>query len=103
MLLSTVSQLDQSGCILKMLCRLQTKQEGTRTQEEDLLVNMFVNGTESITSYNAAFVYAADIGSKTHNTAVCDKFFNKCPLSDGELSTLLRQAWGCGLQIQQEE
>lgn len=98
-LLSTVSELDQNGCIRKMLCQLQTKEETFRTPEEKLLAKLFANTTENITTYNAAFVYATDIGLKTRNAAVCAKVFNKCPLGDAELSDLLQETWGCGLGL----
>nr|XP_027208524.1 uncharacterized protein LOC113802193 [Penaeus vannamei] len=60
MLLSIVGQLDPDGCILKMLCNLQTRSPSSLSPEEDLLVDMFSNNTETMSSYNAAFVYAAD-------------------------------------------
>lgn len=96
LLLATVGQLDPNGCILKMLCQLQTKDESTLTLEEDLLLGMFANSTETLSSFNAAFVYATDIGSKTRDPSVCKKFFPKCPLGDKELDGLLQMAWGCG-------
>nr|XP_027208523.1 uncharacterized protein LOC113802192 [Penaeus vannamei] len=64
MLLSTVGQLDPDGCILKMLCNLQTRSPSSLTPEEDLIVDMFSNNTETMSSYNAAFVYATDVGTK---------------------------------------
>nr|XP_027207619.1 uncharacterized protein LOC113801011 [Penaeus vannamei] len=35
LLLSTVGQLDPNGCILKLICLLQTKDQSTLTPEED--------------------------------------------------------------------
>ncbi|XP_071540922.1 uncharacterized protein [Panulirus ornatus] len=99
LLLSAVGELDPNGCILKMLCHLQTMEEGTRTLEEDILVDMFARGNETLTSYNAPFIYATDIGSRTRDTTTCDKNFSKCPLSNAQLSGLLHQAWGCGFDL----
>lgn len=64
---------------------------------------MFANGTETLTTYNAAFVYATDIGGKTKDSAMCDKYFAKCPLNDDQLAGLLKQAWGCGFNVFDEE
>ncbi|XP_069949742.1 uncharacterized protein [Cherax quadricarinatus] len=101
-LLSTVSELDQDGCIRKMLCQLQTKEETSRTLEEKLLAKLFTNSsTENITPYNAAFVYATDIGIKTRNAAVCEKVFNKCSVGDLEMSDLLQKTWGCPSNLSQ--
>ncbi|XP_027207619.2 uncharacterized protein [Penaeus vannamei] len=96
LLLSTVGQLDPNGCILKLICLLQTKDQSTLTPEEDLLLGMFANNTETLSSYNAAFVYAKEIGTKTRSPHVCKRFFPKCPLRDEQLAGLLHQAWGCG-------
>ncbi|KAK7028805.1 hypothetical protein SK128_010380 [Halocaridina rubra] len=94
-LLSAVQQLDPNGCIQKLLCRLQFKEEANRTHEENALVKMFSKGAETITSYNAAFVYASAIGSTSADPKVCDKYFSKCPVSNEELGKLLQQSWGC--------
>ncbi|KAK7028801.1 hypothetical protein SK128_010376 [Halocaridina rubra] len=96
-LLSTASQLDPSGCILKFLCKLQVKEEPKRTLQEKALADMF-NGTENLNSYSAPFFYASDVGSNTKNAAVCDKYYSNCPLSDSELGNLLQKAWGCGFE-----
>nr|XP_027208525.1 uncharacterized protein LOC113802194 [Penaeus vannamei] len=73
MLLSTVGHLDPDGCILKMLCNLQTRSPSSLTPEEDLIVDMFSNNTETMSTYNAAFVYATDVGTKTRDPSVCKK------------------------------
>ncbi|XP_042890110.1 uncharacterized protein LOC122265027 [Penaeus japonicus] len=106
LLLSTVGQLDPNGCILKLLCLLQTKDQSTLTLEEDLLLGMFANGTETLTSssfYSAAFVYATEIGTRTRDPSVCKKFFPRCPLQDDQLAGLLQWAWGCGPNLVSEE
>ncbi|XP_066948428.1 uncharacterized protein [Macrobrachium rosenbergii] len=94
-LLSTVENLDPSGCILKLLCHLQFKEESTRTPEENTLVQMFSGKAEGLTSQSAAFVFAAEIGSKNKDAAVCEKYFNKCPYTSDEVGNLLHQSWGC--------
>ncbi|XP_042227180.1 uncharacterized protein LOC121869692 [Homarus americanus] len=103
LLLSTVGQLDPNGCVLKLLCVLEAKEEAYRTLEEAILVDMFANSTETLTSYNAAFVYATDVGGKTQDAAACHHHFPKCPLTDDQLSGLLQQAWGCGLDLYDDQ
>ncbi|XP_037793465.1 uncharacterized protein LOC119588915, partial [Penaeus monodon] len=99
LLLSTVGQLDPDGCILKMLCHLQTRSHSSLTPEEDLLVDMFSNNTENMASYNAAFVYATDVGTKTRDPSVCNGLFPKCSLKEEQLSGLLRRVWGCASDL----
>ncbi|XP_042208214.1 uncharacterized protein LOC121856627 [Homarus americanus] len=94
LLLSTVGQLDPNGCVLKLLCILEAKEEAYRTLEE----------AKTLTSYNAAFVYATDVGGKTRDAAACrHHHFPKCPLTDDQLSGLLQQAWGCGLDLYDDQ
>lgn len=95
LLLSTVGQLDPNGCILKMLCNLQTKEDIKLTLEENILVDMFANSTEVFSAKNSAFVVATQMGRKTHDSAVCDNSFPRCPLTNDQLSGLLQQTWGC--------
>ncbi|XP_037791078.1 uncharacterized protein LOC119586423 [Penaeus monodon] len=99
LLLSTVGQLDPDGCILKMLCHLQTRSHSSLTPEENLLVDMFSNNTENMASYNAAFVYAMNVGTKTHDPSVCNGLFPKCSLREEQLSGLLRRVWGCASDL----
>lgn len=82
---------------MKLLCLLEVKQEAARTEDEKVLVEMFSNQTDSMTSYNAPFVVAADLGAKTHDSAFCEKFYNKCTLSEAKLSAVLHKARGCDL------
>ncbi|XP_042887601.1 uncharacterized protein LOC122263289 [Penaeus japonicus] len=95
LLLSTVGQLDPDGCILKLLCLLQTRSESSLTPEEEGLVQMFSNNSETMSSYNAAFVYATDVGTRTRDPAVCERLFPKCSLREDQLSRLLQSVWGC--------
>ncbi|ROT82308.1 hypothetical protein C7M84_024546 [Penaeus vannamei] len=85
LLLSTVGQLDPNGCILKTSRPLLPRRTAGHA-----------NNTETLSSYNAAFVYAKEIGTKTRSPHVCKRFFPKCPLRDEQLAGLLHQAWGCG-------
>ncbi|XP_037793455.1 uncharacterized protein LOC119588904 [Penaeus monodon] len=103
LLLSTVGQLDPDGCILKMLCHLQTRSHSSLTPEENLLVDMFSNNTETMSSYNAAFVYATDVGTKTRDPSVCNGLFPKCSLKEEQLSGLLRRVWGCASDLFRED
>ncbi|KAK7028804.1 hypothetical protein SK128_010379 [Halocaridina rubra] len=94
-LLSAVKQLDPSGCILKLLCQLQFGGKNFRTFEENRLVDLFANAAEERTNYNAAFIYAIDVGKKGQDPLVCNKFFSRCSLTEVQLRNLLQQAWGC--------
>ncbi|XP_063610401.1 uncharacterized protein LOC134784295 [Penaeus indicus] len=103
LLLSTVGQLDPDGCILKMLCHLQTRSHSSLMPEENVLVDMFSNNTETMSSYNAAFVYATDVGTKTRDPSVCNGLFPKCSLKEEQLSGLLRRVWGCASDLFRED
>ncbi|XP_066948426.1 uncharacterized protein [Macrobrachium rosenbergii] len=102
-LLSTVGKLDPSGCILKLLCHLQFKEEASRTPEEEVLVQMFGNRTGALTSHSAAFVYASEIGSRNRDPAVCERYFSQCPFRGEEVSGLLQESWACGMQVLPKE
>jgi len=102
LLLATATRLDTDGCIKKLLCLLQTKNPETLTPEEDLLQGMFTNATD-ITASGANFVYASDIGAKTHDAATCKKFFSKCSYGQEELTGLLQQSWGCSENLFPED
>ncbi|XP_037793522.1 uncharacterized protein LOC119588992 [Penaeus monodon] len=97
LLLSAATQLDSDGCIPRLLCLLETKETSLRSEEESLLLEIFANNTEAVNSHNAAFVHATDLGAKTRDPAACKKLFPRCPLSEEQLSSLLQQAWGCGV------
>ncbi|KAK8753244.1 hypothetical protein OTU49_003481 [Cherax quadricarinatus] len=101
LLLSAVGQLDHEGCILKLLCHLQTREEDARSLEENVLVDMFANITE--TSYNAPFIHALYIGTNTYNPTECNSYFSKCPLNDVQLGDLLQQAWSCGSNLYDDD
>ncbi|XP_042887602.1 uncharacterized protein LOC122263290 [Penaeus japonicus] len=95
LLLSTVGQLDPDGCILKLLCLLQTRSESSLTPEEEALLQIFSNNSETMSSYNAAFVYATDVGARTRDPAACERLFPKCSLREDQLTRLLQSVWGC--------
>ncbi|XP_042230813.1 uncharacterized protein LOC121872212 isoform X1 [Homarus americanus] len=98
-LLSVMTQLDPDGCILKLLCSLEASStEGVHTPKERALVNTFTNQNETLTPYNAAYIYAVNIGQHAHDAALCDKKFNKCSISVAELRDLLEWSSNCGEQ-----
>lgn len=98
LLLTTVTQMDPNGCILKLLCSLQTKPEESLTQQEAVLARMFSDNSDSLSSSNAAFVYATGVGRQSQNAASCDKLFSKCLMEEEQLSRVLQQSWSCGMQ-----
>ncbi|KAK7028806.1 hypothetical protein SK128_010381 [Halocaridina rubra] len=99
MLLSTIGKLDPNGCILKLLCSLQFKEEANLSLQESVLLDMFDNNTETLTSYNTAFIYASELGYINQDPLTCDTYFPRCPLRGDHLSGLLQQAWGCGFDL----
>ncbi|XP_066948403.1 uncharacterized protein [Macrobrachium rosenbergii] len=96
LILATIERFDPDGCIFKLLCHLQVKDESSRTIEENLLVKMFSNNTDIAKDYNAAFVNAAVIGGTTRDDRACSASFPNCPLSVWQLESLVKDAWGCG-------
>nr|XP_045622343.1 uncharacterized protein LOC123772952 [Procambarus clarkii] len=52
LLMSAATQLDTDGCVLKLLCHLDTKEQEERTLQEDVLLNLFYNSPEMLSSYN---------------------------------------------------
>ncbi|ROT84448.1 hypothetical protein C7M84_022365 [Penaeus vannamei] len=103
MLLSIVGQLDPDGCILKMLCNSRRGVPPASAQRRTSSSTCSPNNTETMSSYNAAFVYAADVGTKTRDPSVCNKLFPKCSLSEQQLSGLLRRVWGCASNLFRED
>lgn len=97
LLLTTVTHLDPKGCILKLLCKLETKSLDALTPEEAMVAHMF-NTSESLTPSNAAFVYAAEMGSHSKDAASCDQAFSECTLDEQELRGLFQRSWSCDMQ-----
>ncbi|KAG7166301.1 hypothetical protein Hamer_G011130 [Homarus americanus] len=95
LLLSAATHLDTDGCVLKLLCHLNNKQVDARTLEETVLLQMFSDNLETMSSYNTAFQETRDV-DQTQDQVTCDKMFPNCPLTEEELGSLLRQTWGCG-------
>lgn len=94
LLLFAAGHLDTNGCIFKLLCHLQAKEESRRTPDEHLLVSIF--SSESLPSFGTAFARALDVGRKAQDSSECTRTFPKCPLAEADLADLLQQAWGCG-------
>ncbi|XP_037800157.1 uncharacterized protein LOC119595082 [Penaeus monodon] len=95
LILSAVGQLDPNTCVPKMFCLLQAKDESDRTLKENMLVEVLTDNAMKPNSYNAAFVYARDVASKTKDSSACKKAFPKCSLGEEELNELLDLAWAC--------
>lgn len=94
LLLTTVTQLDQEECILKLVCSLQTKPEKERTPNEAVLASIFTDSPSS-SSYTAAFVHAAGVGRQEQDSTPCNRVFSKCVMEETDLRRALDQAWGC--------
>ncbi|KAG7166303.1 uncharacterized protein LOC121869423 [Homarus americanus] len=91
LLLSAATHLDTDGCVLKLLCHLNNKQVDALTLEETVLLQMFSDSPETMSSYNTTIQEDSEV-----DQGVCDKMFPNCPLTEEELGSLLRQTWGCG-------
>merc|ERR1719369_1698360 len=96
-LLKTVAQMDPQGCILRLLCSLQSdKGSKNQTNEAKLLVDLFTNITMHNPSViSTSFAHAADIGKRSQfrYSRQCAKVFKKCPLKDDKLVALLKESW----------
>ncbi|XP_042227165.1 uncharacterized protein LOC121869683 [Homarus americanus] len=90
LLLSAATHLDTDGCVLKLLCHLNNKQVDARTLEETVLLQMFSDNLETMSSYNTAFKNATEA-----EQGVCDHVLTQCPLGEEELGNVMRQTWSC--------
>ncbi|XP_069936389.1 uncharacterized protein [Cherax quadricarinatus] len=88
---------DAEICIPKLLCHLHNKKLDARSQEENLILKIFSSSPEPLLPYKAALLKATEVGGE----AICDEVFRRCPLARQELTSLLRQMWGCGSFIPQ--
>ncbi|XP_050729871.1 uncharacterized protein LOC127005208 isoform X2 [Eriocheir sinensis] len=98
MVLASVAQLDPNGCLLKLLCHLQTKDVSELSYHEKNLAGMFHETSEAATPYSTAFVYAVGVGNKSQNPATCEKIFAKCPLEYVQLTAVLKEVHSCPTQ-----
>nr|XP_045622344.1 uncharacterized protein LOC123772953 [Procambarus clarkii] len=88
LLMSTVTQLDTDGCVLKLLCHLDTKGQEERTLQENVFFRLFTSSSNTLAAYNDAILAARGRES-------CDEVFPKCPLTVEELGRLLQQTSAC--------
>ncbi|KAK3874243.1 hypothetical protein Pcinc_020797 [Petrolisthes cinctipes] len=98
LLLTTATQLDREGCILKLVCSLQTTPEEARSSNEAVLASIFTeasDSSDSSSSYCAAFVHAAGVGRQAQDSTPCNKVFSKCLMEEEDMRRALDQAWGC--------
>nr|XP_027206597.1 uncharacterized protein LOC113800069 [Penaeus vannamei] len=98
-LLSTISQLDTHGCLMKMLCILQTESPESRTPEENVLVDLLSRSVLTFSNeVNATVLYPNEEGGvPSHSAEDCDGFFSMCPYEREILKGLFRQVFGCGM------
>ncbi|XP_037791045.1 uncharacterized protein LOC119586392 [Penaeus monodon] len=98
-LLSTIGQLDTHGCIMKMLCILQTEPPETRTPEENVLVELLSNSVLTFSNeVNATVLHPSEEGGvPSHSAEDCDAFFSMCAYEKEILRGLLRQVFSCGM------
>ncbi|XP_042890112.1 uncharacterized protein LOC122265030 [Penaeus japonicus] len=98
LLISTVSQLDQHNCILKLLCQLETKAEDARTPQENLMVDLFSYHLDTFAQVaNASVLFPGnEIDGSALDGEMCDSYFSKCPLAEEQLRGLLQYVWSCG-------
>ncbi|XP_047472623.1 uncharacterized protein LOC125027570 [Penaeus chinensis] len=98
LLISTVSQLDQNDCILKLICQLQTKTEETRTAQENVIVDLFSYHLDTFAHVANASVFLPgnEVDSNALDVGMCDSYFSKCPFAEEHLRSLLQYVWSCG-------
>ncbi|ROT83034.1 hypothetical protein C7M84_023791 [Penaeus vannamei] len=98
LLMSTVSQLDQNNCILKLLCQLQTKTAETRTPQENVIVDLFSYHLDAFAHVANASVFSPvhEVESNALDVGMCDSYFSKCPFAEEHLRALLQYVWSCG-------
>lgn len=94
-LLTSVTQLDPDGCLLKLLCLAQATPAAARTPYQASLVNLFAGITQAPTAAGAPFVQALQAGDATGKAAdACHAGYPSCPASGAVLHGMLVQAWG---------
>ncbi|XP_064122643.1 uncharacterized protein LOC135226879 [Macrobrachium nipponense] len=87
---SAIGLMDSSDCVLKLICQLEMKEESERTEEENMIVDMFSRSTVSLSSRADSAAEAADAGNRTRGVSVCDRYFSECSLSEDQLRNLLK-------------
>ncbi|XP_063592473.1 uncharacterized protein LOC134769662 [Penaeus indicus] len=95
-ILSAVSQVDTHGCILKLLCLLES--EETLTKEERLFVN-FLSNKMPLFSQEAnatALISEEQDSDRPHSEEECNTLFSNCPVGGQLLRRLLGVVWGFG-------
>ncbi|XP_050729858.1 uncharacterized protein LOC127005200 [Eriocheir sinensis] len=100
-LLSSVTQMDPDGCLLKLLCLARATPAAARTPYQASLVHLFADITQAPTPAGIPFVQALHTGSAAGKaTAACQASHSSCPLSEAILHGMLVQAWGAADQQQ---
>lgn len=98
-LLSSVTQLDPNGCLLKLLCLAQATPEEARTPYQAALVHLFADISHAPTPVGVPFVQALQAGgSEGKPGAACYANYASCPLSGPTLHGMLVMAWDSGDQ-----
>ncbi|XP_047472562.1 uncharacterized protein LOC125027521 [Penaeus chinensis] len=98
-LLSTIGQLDTHGCIMKMLCILQTESPESRTPEENVLVDLLSSSVLTFSNeVNATVLNSSEEGGvPNHSAEDCNAFFSMCAYEKEILRGLLRHVFSCGM------
>lgn len=102
-LLTSVSQLDPDGCLLKLLCLARATPAPARSPYQASIVHLFAGITQAPTPAGIPFVQALQTGSaagKDKGKAACHASHPSCPLSEATLHGMLVQAWGAADQHQ---
>merc|ERR1712168_1112869 len=94
--INVAQQIDSTGCVPKLLCYLETLPAEELTHAGSVLLNAF-DGHQKTKLTSDVYDAAAAIGIQyaRNNPAVCDKVFNKCILSNKQLSSMLDTAFLC--------
>ena len=93
-LLSSVTQYDSNGCLLKLVCLAQATPEEARTSYQAALVHLFTDMSYDVTPTRVPFVQALQTGSSARKVkAACDTKYMSCPLPGPVLHGMLVMAW----------
>lgn len=99
--MSSIVRLDRDRCVMKLLCHLDNKAADKRTLEENVLLLLFSNNPDTLTSYNAAFEAAKEDGHNLQQ-ATCDQVFPRCPIREDLLDGVLQNSLGCGYNFSKQ-
>ncbi|CAG7717284.1 unnamed protein product [Allacma fusca] len=95
--LDEVLQYDQLGCGLRLVCELSATPEGSLSEDEKLILELFgrdekaPNPTKSSRG-KLSYSYAALLGGSAKSGETCSKVYGRCPYTGHQIMQSLRDA-----------